>query len=48
MAERMKQSGVPPLTFRTFLGDDFPAMTRNQVRNLQERRIRTMSYICTA
>ena len=48
MAERMKQSGVPPLTFRTFLGDDFPAMTRNQVRNLQERRIRTVSYICTA
>ncbi len=48
MAERMKQGGVPPLTFRTFLGDDFPAMTRNQVRNLQERRIRTVSYICAA
>jgi ubiquinone/menaquinone biosynthesis C-methylase UbiE len=46
MAERMKQGGVPPLTFRTFLGDDFPEMTRNQVRNLQERRIRTVSYIC--
>ena len=48
MAERMKQSGAPPLTFRTFLGEDFPVMTRNQVRNLQERRIRTVSYICAA
>jgi len=48
MAERMKKSGAPPLTFRTFLGDDFPEMTRNQVRNLQERRIRTVSYICVA
>lgn len=48
MAERIKQSGAPPLTFRTFLGDDFLEMTRNQVRNLQERRIRTVSYICGA
>jgi ubiquinone/menaquinone biosynthesis C-methylase UbiE len=48
MAERMKQSGPPPLTFRTFLGEDFVDMTRNQVRNLQERRIRTVSYICAA
>jgi len=48
MAERMKQGGAPPLTFRTFLGDDFAEMTRNQVRNLQERRIRTVSYVCAA
>jgi len=48
MAARMSQGPAPPLTFRTFLGDDFPAMTRNQVRNLQERRIRTVSYICEA
>jgi ubiquinone/menaquinone biosynthesis C-methylase UbiE len=46
MAERMKRGGTPPLTFRTFLGDDFAAMTSNQVRNLRERRIRTVSYIC--
>ena len=39
---------APPLTFRTFLGEDFVDMTRNQVRNLQERRIRTVSYICAA
>lgn len=48
MAERMKQSATPPLTFRMFLGDDFADMTRNQVRNLLERRIRTVSYICEA
>ncbi len=48
MAERMKQGATPPLSFRAFLGDDFPTMTRNQVRNLQERRIRTVSYICQA
>ena len=46
MAERMKQGSAPPLTFRMFLGDDFLEMTRNQVRNLAERRIRTVSYIC--
>lgn len=48
MAARMKQGAAPPLTFRMFLGDDFVEMTRNQVRNLQERRIRTVSYICAA
>lgn len=46
MTERMAQSGPPAVTFRAFLGDDFPEMARNQVRNLTERRIRTVSYIC--
>ena len=27
---------------------DFPAMGRNQVRNLAEKRIRTVAYICRA
>lgn len=48
MTERMAQSGPPAVTFRAFLGDDFPEMARNQVRNLAERRIRTVSYICEA
>lgn len=48
MAQRMTQGSAPPLTFRMFLGEDFPEMTRNQVRNLRERRIRTVSYICEA
>jgi SAM-dependent methyltransferase len=48
MAERMAQSGPPPVTFDAFLGSDFPAMVRNQVRNVTERRIRTVAYICEA
>jgi ubiquinone/menaquinone biosynthesis C-methylase UbiE len=47
MAARMSQT-APVVTFQTFLGNDFPQMTRNQVRNLQERRIRTVSYVCEA
>lgn len=48
MVERMATSDPPPVTFQTFLGGDFPEMARNQVRNLTERRIRTVSYICRA
>jgi ubiquinone/menaquinone biosynthesis C-methylase UbiE len=47
MAARMAQT-APAVTFQAFLGNDFPAMTRNQVRNLQERRIRTVGYLCQA
>jgi ubiquinone/menaquinone biosynthesis C-methylase UbiE len=45
---RMAQSGPPPVTFQAILGSDFPEMARNQVRNVTERRIRTVSYICKA
>jgi ubiquinone/menaquinone biosynthesis C-methylase UbiE len=48
MTEQMAKTGVPPVIWQLFLGDDFPAMARNQVRNVTERRIRTVSYICTA
>jgi hypothetical protein len=48
MKARMTQAGPPPVTFQTFLGGDFPDMVRNQVRNLSERRIRTVSFICQA
>ena len=48
MTTRMTQSGPPPVTFHLILGDDYPDMVRNQVRNLSERRIRTVSYICKA
>jgi ubiquinone/menaquinone biosynthesis C-methylase UbiE len=47
MAARMAQS-APAVTFQSFLGDDFPTMARNQVRNLRERRIRTVTCICQA
>jgi ubiquinone/menaquinone biosynthesis C-methylase UbiE len=45
---QLAQSGPPPVTAQTFLGRDYPEMARNQVRNLAERRIRTVSYICEA
>jgi ubiquinone/menaquinone biosynthesis C-methylase UbiE len=48
MTARMEESGPPAVTFQVFLGGDFPEMVRNQVRNLTERRIRTVSYICEA
>lgn len=47
MAARMAQA-APPVTFQTFLGDDFATMARNQVINLRERRIRTVSFVCEA
>lgn len=48
LTARLAAAGPPPATFQIFLGDDFPEMTRNQVRNLAERRIRTVSFICEA
>ena len=48
MAARMQASGPPKLSFQLFLGADFAEMARNQVRNLAERRIRTVSYVCKA
>ncbi len=47
-AARIEESGPPALSFQAFLGSDYPEMVRNQVRNLTERRIRTVSYICEA
>ncbi len=47
VAARMAQA-MPAVTFQTFLGEDFPAMARNQVRNLHDRRIRTVTFICEA
>jgi ubiquinone/menaquinone biosynthesis C-methylase UbiE len=48
MTAQMTKTGAPPVKWQLFLGDDFPVMARNQVRNVTERRIRTVSYICTA
>lgn len=45
LATRVAKS-APPVTFRLFLGDAFTEMAMNQVRNLTDRRIRTVSYIC--
>lgn len=46
MAARMAQGTTPAVTLQAFLGNDFPEMARNQVKNLRERRIRTVSYVC--
>lgn len=45
-AAQMRASDKPPLGLRQLLGDDAAEMTRNQVRNLTERRIRTVTFIC--
>ena len=39
LAERIQQSGLPPLGFHLLLGPDFPVMAQNQRRNLDEDRI---------
>lgn len=46
MAARMANSGPPPVTFAAFLGSDFAEMARNQVANLTEDRIRTVTFVC--
>ena len=48
MTARMGTRDAPPVTLRSILGADFPEMARNQVRNLAERRIRTVSFLCRA
>jgi ubiquinone/menaquinone biosynthesis C-methylase UbiE len=48
MTAQMAKTGSTPVAWRIFLGDDFPTMARNQVRNVTERRIRTVSFICVA
>jgi len=48
MVARLAAAGPPPINFQLFLGADYPEMARNQVQNLADKRIRTVSYICRA
>ncbi len=48
MAARGAGPAAPAVSMQTFLGGDFPAMARNQVANLRDRRIRTVTYLCMA
>ncbi|GJL81119.1 MAG: SAM-dependent methyltransferase [marine bacterium B5-7] len=48
MLDRLSKSGPPSVSFQAFLGDEYPDMVRNQVRNLAERRIRTVTFVCAA
>ncbi|HEY5738096.1 MAG TPA: class I SAM-dependent methyltransferase [Gammaproteobacteria bacterium] len=45
-----RPGGTPPVTSKILFGDDFdwPQMVRNQLRGLEERRIRTVSFVCVA
>jgi ubiquinone/menaquinone biosynthesis C-methylase UbiE len=45
-AAAMAGAAPPPLGFQLFLGEDYARMTRNQVQNLAEKRIRTVAYVC--
>jgi ubiquinone/menaquinone biosynthesis C-methylase UbiE len=45
-AAALTGTAPPPLGFQLFLGDDYARMTRNQVQNLAEKRIRTVAYVC--
>jgi ubiquinone/menaquinone biosynthesis C-methylase UbiE len=48
LSARVAEHGPPPVSFGVFLGADFPTMAANQVANLTDRRIRTVSYLCRA
>lgn len=48
MAARLAESGPPPVTFAAFLGSNFREMARNQVTNLREHRIETVTFVCEA
>jgi ubiquinone/menaquinone biosynthesis C-methylase UbiE len=48
LSARIAEHGPPPVSFGVFLGVDFAKMATNQVTNLTERRIRTVSYLCTS
>ncbi len=45
MAARMGAPDRRRMSFGAFLGDEYAQMAANQVRNLAERRIRTVAYI---
>lgn len=47
-AEGAEAGAARAPTLRLLLGDDFAAMARNQVANLRERRIRTVTFVCEA
>lgn len=48
LSARIAEHGPSPVGFGVFLGADFSEMAANQVANLTQRRIRTVSYLCRA
>ncbi len=45
VADRIQREGSPALGYHILLGDDFPAMAQNQIRNLNENRIVLMQIV---
>ena len=45
LSERVEREGAPRLTWGMLMGDDFPAMARNQRRNLDEGRIALIQLV---
>ncbi|WP_435106720.1 class I SAM-dependent methyltransferase [Arhodomonas sp. AD133] len=43
--ERFEKNGIPPLSNRVLLGDEFPIMVRNLLRNIKERRMRLVQLV---
>jgi ubiquinone/menaquinone biosynthesis C-methylase UbiE len=48
VARRLAEQGPSPVSFALFLGEDRAEMVANQVANLTQGRIRTVSYLCRA
>jgi MPBQ/MSBQ methyltransferase len=46
VAQKMRQSGTPPLGLHVLLGPDFRTMAANLVRNLEEDRIALIETVC--
>jgi MPBQ/MSBQ methyltransferase len=46
MSRRIRESGLPPLSFGLLLGPEFAAMAENQRRNLEEDRILLIEAAC--
>jgi SAM-dependent methyltransferase len=47
LAEKIRNEGMPPLSFQILLGSDFDAMAQNQRRNLEEGRIVLAQVVAT-
>ncbi len=45
MAAKITRDGLPPLGIHLLMGEDFPLMAQNQVRNLEENRITLIETI---
>jgi ubiquinone/menaquinone biosynthesis C-methylase UbiE len=45
VADKIKQSGLPPLGFHVFLGPDWQVMAENLARNLEDGRVSVVEVV---